>query len=424
MIDFLVVLAAHGDTKDQTVVSLFNCYERLPEKFGVTYLKGDALIGRVRSVGASQFLKEHLAEYMIFVDTDIQFTPDELEKIYLAMREGYDIVAGVYGLGSGDKFAIQGIDGRVTFDGKVHPCKYVSTGFMGISRNALLTIRDKLALPLLHEGDAKWECWPFFESGAFPEEKIYISEDWDFCNKARKAGLTVSVHTGVMVDHVKEYTVVAEGVLEKVRIQPSTINAGDSLIPDLAVFLDKPMAEVREQVINCHEFMKSEAERKPDDWLFDLVQFNSYDYYPQQRLAPLDNLAGHNVLDYGCGIGTAAMHLSVRNKVTAYDKNPKAIDFAKFRMAKHGFMNVSFTTEEPDVSKFDTILFIDVLEHFEDLRTFMVGLGAKVKRGTKIYHYNAFKHKIPAHYDHTDEWASILSEAGFIPFSTLWSIKE
>lgn len=420
MFDFQIVLCGHGDTKDQTTISLTQCYERLPQKFTVKFVKGDALIGRARSVAATSFLKQHQADYLIFVDTDIVFTPDELEKIYLAMCEGYEIVAGAYGLGSGDKFAIQGFDGQMLFDGRVHPCKYVSTGFMGISRKALLTIRDKLELPLLHEGDS-YECWPFFESGALPEEKIYISEDWSFCNLARKAGLTVYLHTGVMVDHIKEHIIFAENVLEKVRIVPP--NAGSSIILDLAEFLNQPLAEVRDKVVNCQEFTKTESERTEEGWLYDLTQFNSYHYYSSERLAPLAELEGHNILDYGCGIGTASMCLSVNNKVVGYDINLRLVEFAKYRAAKHGFLNATFTTEEPDVTQFNIIVFVDVLEHFEDLHTFMCGLGTRLKRGTKIYHYNSFKQKIPAHYDHSDAWPTILEEAGFIPFNTLWSIK-
>ncbi len=421
MLDFIVVIAGHGDTKDECTFSLTQCYERLPEKFTIKYIKGDALIGRVRSVGASQFLKEHEAEYMIFVDTDIQFTPVEIEAIYLAMREGYDIVGGSYGLGSGEQFAIQGFDGRMLIDGKVHPCHYVSTGFLGISRKALLTIQEKLALPLLQEGDLRHQCYPFFESGAFPEENIYISEDWDFCNKARRAGLTVYLHTGVMVDHVKQTIIVAEDVLKKVAIPPLAMNAESGIISDLSEFLNEPFETVRDKIVSHVGIWHNKTEI---DWLYELTQFNSYDYYTQQRLAPESNLSGHNVLDFGCGIGTAALKMSLKNRVVGYDLNPKAIEFANYRKAKHGFVNAAFTVEEPDISQFDLITFIDVLEHFEDLRTFLLTLGAKVKTGTKMYHFDAFfDHQTEGHFDHSAKIDEYLKEAGFAKFDMLWCIK-
>ncbi len=420
MLDFVIIIAGHGDTKDETTFSLTQCYERLPEKFTIKYIKGDALIGRVRSVGASQFLKEHEAEYMIFVDTDIQFTPVEIEAIYLAMREGYDIVGGSYGLGSGEQFAIQGFDGRMLIDGKVHPCHYVSTGFLGISRKALLTIQEKLALPLLHEGDLRHQCYPFFESGAFPEENIYISEDWDFCNKARRAGLTVYLHTGVMVDHVKQTIIIAEDVLKKVQIAPPAINAEGGIILDLAEFLNEPFEKVRDEVV----YHGKRHHENDIDWLYDLAQFNSYDYYHEQRLAPIANISGCNVLDFGCGIGTAAMRLSLKNKVVGYDINPKCIEFAKYRAAKHRFINANFTTEEVDLTQFDIITFIDVLEHFEDLRTFLINLGTKLKAGTKIYHFDAFfDHATEGHFDHSARVDEYLKEAGFAKFDMLWCIK-
>jgi len=206
------------------------------------------------------------------------------------------------------------------------------------------------------------------------------------------------------------------------RCKESTINAESGIILDLAEFLGQPIAEVRDKVIYCREFRKSESERTSDGWLYDIAQFNSYDSY-EERLAPLGGLVGRKLLDYGCGIGTAVLRLSHQNKVVGYDINPKLIEFARYRAIKRGLINATFITEEPDLSQFDIITFIDVLEHFEDLHTFMCKFGARLKRGTPIYHYNSFKHRILAHYDHSAEWSGILDDAGFIPFNPLWSIK-
>ena len=60
-------------------------------------------------------------------------------------------------------------------------------------------------------GEREWcECWPFFESGRYVPELYYISEDWDFCNKARTSGYKVYLHTGCLVDHMKTTPIICE----------------------------------------------------------------------------------------------------------------------------------------------------------------------------------------------------------------------
>ena len=420
MYDFVVQFCGHGDTRDETTFSLSLCYERLPYKFTTKYIKGDALIGRARSVAVSNFIKDNQSDYLIFVDTDISFRPDEIESIFLAMREGYDIIAGSYPLGSGDSFAIQNWDRKMLMDGKVHPCKYVSTGFLGITRKALLTIREKLDLPLLHPNEP-WECYPFFESGRYAPENVYISEDWDFCNKARQAGLEVYLHTGVLVDHVKMHTIIAEDVLNKVFIRPPDIDISGSLIVDLAEHLNKPFPEVKDTVVNHGQW----KDKTPQDWLYELAQFNSYAYYGEQRLKPLEGLKGLNVLDYGCGIGTAAIKLSLTNVVMGFDTNPEVIKFARYRAAKHHYVNAHFMDTEPDLGQFQVITFIDMLEHIEDLATFLKDIGSKVKSGTRIYHFDAFfDHETEGHFDHSKKIDEYLTDAGFIKFNELWAVKQ
>lgn len=420
MFDFIVQLCGHGDTKDETAYSLTLCYERLPYKFSTKYVKGDALIGRSRSCAATQFLNGNYSDYMIFLDTDISFAPEELERLFLAMREGHDIIAGAYSLGNGEALAVKSFDGRILMNGGIQPAKYVSTGFMGISRKALLQIKEKLNLPLLHPGEI-WANYPFFESGRYIPENIYISEDWDFCNKAREAGLTVYLHTGVMVDHVKEHMIIAEDTLNKILIKPVPMDMDTGLIPDLAEYLGKPLAEVRATVVGHGKWFSKSNE----DWLYELAQFNSFDYYKGERLKPLEGIQGKKILDFGCGIGTAAMALSSKNVVIGYDMNPTAIAFAKYRAEKHGFINAHFMEVEPDYSLFDLIVCIDVLEHFEDLRTFLIELGTKVKKGCRLYHFDAFfDHNTEGHFDHSAKVDGYLAEAGFVKFDQLWAIKS
>ena len=215
MLDAIIYLCGHGETKDQTVQCL--CHALRKSDFSLAepeYVSGDALISRSRSIATTRFVRDNRAPYMVFLDTDIIFTVEELDRLILALAQGYPIVGGAYSVSNEDHLAIRGYDPSLMIDGGIKVIEYVSTGFMGISRNALLQIKDKLSLPLLHK-DTWCECYPFFEAGRYEQESIYISEDWDFCNKARSAGLTVYVHTGCLVDHMKSKIINAEEVAKK-----------------------------------------------------------------------------------------------------------------------------------------------------------------------------------------------------------------
>ncbi len=203
------------------------CLERMKRSkllFYTAVYAGDALLSRNRSIACSHFIENDWSPYMIFLDDDIIFENRHLEKIHQDMVDGYDIVGGCYAVRDGTQLASYGWDGLM--DGKVKEVEYLATGFMGITRKALLQIKDKLELPLLNPND--WaKCYPFFECGRCTDRKgdpIYISEDWDFCEKARKTGIKTYIDTSVQVGHLglKKYTI--QDVLDHQKQEQEKIN--------------------------------------------------------------------------------------------------------------------------------------------------------------------------------------------------------
>ena len=217
MIDFALCICSYGNITDGTVQSLEFFRKTVPYRYELRVLSGDALIGRSRSRMCTQFLKCNDAPYLIFIDSDILFSPGDIEDIYRALMTGKHCVAGAYSVGNGAHLAIRTYD-EIPWDGTIQEAEYVSTGFMGISRWLLEKIKDELSLPLLHEG-SDMECYPFFESGRCEEHPdFYISEDWNFCDKVRKVGRKVYVHTGVQVGHIKNAVITVNDVLGKKEV--------------------------------------------------------------------------------------------------------------------------------------------------------------------------------------------------------------
>lgn len=190
------------------------CLERAHQE-GVPILwmpfPGDALIGRIRSIAATQFLERLPIDYMLFLDSDIEFQSDDLRRIYGDMVEkGYELIGGVYTVRGGQRLAHYGINQRILVNGEITEVAYLSTGFMGIAKTLLQKMVAELHLPVCHPKNEQFRCYPFFESGSHfyePDgEWIYRSEDWFFCDLARQVGVKPYLDTSIRLGHRGEKT--------------------------------------------------------------------------------------------------------------------------------------------------------------------------------------------------------------------------
>jgi len=166
---------------------------------------GDALIGRARSIQATWFLEKFPYDHAIFLDSDIVFEPENLAKLILNLKEGHDLIGGVYVVRHAQQLAHYNTGGKTIIDGSIKPITYLSTGFMGFSKKLLQKMVDELDMPILHEKFTPFRCYPFFESGRWWHEEdkqwIYVSEDWDFCDKAKKVDIQAELDTSILLGH-------------------------------------------------------------------------------------------------------------------------------------------------------------------------------------------------------------------------------
>jgi FkbM family methyltransferase len=150
----------------------------------------DALITRMRSVGATHFLEQGSGDVLIMVDHDIGWSAGDLEHLTRVCLDMEGVVGGVFpkrgfGLGVPIRF---GQYGEFTIpDDRVVECQYVATGFIAIHRKVLEAMKE--TLPLTVHGH-----YPFFEAPTITHDDGRVenlSEDYDFCNKARKLGFGI-----------------------------------------------------------------------------------------------------------------------------------------------------------------------------------------------------------------------------------------
>ena len=86
--DLFLAVVSHRVVSAPTVHSLWRYKTNSPmtERTDLGMFIGDALIGRGRSQAATAFLEKSDAPYMIFLDDDIVFEHQDIEKICLSTQ--------------------------------------------------------------------------------------------------------------------------------------------------------------------------------------------------------------------------------------------------------------------------------------------------------------------------------------------------
>jgi len=213
----------------QSVMSLMQVAG--PAGFDLSHalLGHDALITRCRNTLLGAFM-EGSASHLLFVDSDIEFTPDQVVRL---LRAGKDCVAGMYPIKAlnWDRAALhQQIHGEadqaacLMYVGK--PCEpaerevesglvtaiYAGTGFMMVTRAAIARLiaaypqtryRAIHAWPL-PDGPER-DRYALFDTLIHPETGEYLSEDYAFCHRWRAIGGRIWLDTQSRLTHVGSF---------------------------------------------------------------------------------------------------------------------------------------------------------------------------------------------------------------------------
>ena len=181
------------------------------EGFSYWPMTGDALVERARSISATHFLRHSDADVHLSIDSDIVgFTVEDTKRICEQAMTS-DIVAGVYVCRSAIRtfpatFYEDGVRVLHGFDHTPVPVKWAATGFMAVHRRVFERLAQDLRL--LHPNDGDRSFYPFylpFEYEMEDGEPILLSEDYAFCERAKRAGFGCYVNPAVRLGHVGQY---------------------------------------------------------------------------------------------------------------------------------------------------------------------------------------------------------------------------
>lgn len=221
----LFVCCTHRQFDVDATTAVMNLYAQKKHDFIWCPMKGDALIDRSRSRVASFFMRERTEDIIFFVDDDEDFKTQDVIKVVDNVVAGMDICGGMVMLKKPvtminnhiQKNVLFFPDQEVTFshDSKPVEIRYLGSGFMAIHRRVFKSMIDRAGefpvesnynVPFCHPSDLKFWPWfqPFWAKNDLGEQ-IYLSEDWAFCNRARKFGHKVWLDPSVFIDHKGEY---------------------------------------------------------------------------------------------------------------------------------------------------------------------------------------------------------------------------
>lgn len=205
------------------------------------YLFNESLIQRARNYVVDEFMRSDCT-HMVFIDSDIGFNArDVLSMMALTVSdpEQYNIVTGPYpkktiawekiakaaemGVAKDNPFELENYTGDYVFNpvakgqseynlGQPLEIGEGGTGFMMIPRETFDKYKE--AYPELQyipdhartaSFDGTREIMAYFDCVIDPETKRYLSEDYFFCKKARKAGMKVWMMPWMQLHHVGTY---------------------------------------------------------------------------------------------------------------------------------------------------------------------------------------------------------------------------
>lgn len=191
----------------QSVIALMQHSAISGTRMTLAMLGNDALITRSRNTLLSTFLNDTDATHLMFIDADIGFEPDHIDRLLSADKP---LVAGLYPLKALDWTRATPTSSETAEESALHyvgdpgqgtsrdngfaRADYAGTGFMLIRRDvieAMIEAYPSLRYNHIHaypRAKAVSQQYALFECLIEPDTGIYLSEDFAFCRRWREMG--------------------------------------------------------------------------------------------------------------------------------------------------------------------------------------------------------------------------------------------
>ena len=205
----------------QSIRAFENAYRdgtlNTPHHFDVIQIPGDSLVPRARNNFAEQFLSMTGAEYLLSLDSDLDFRPDDLVTMAdLAVRFDLSILCGLYAIKQDEmRWCINSIMGKeVDKTTGLQEISMAPGGFNLVHRRVFNAMRaaapewphwavqynEDESLKLMHN---YYYNGVVVDEQEWPDKPLgrYLSEDWGFSYFARKLGFKIFAHVRTVALH-------------------------------------------------------------------------------------------------------------------------------------------------------------------------------------------------------------------------------
>lgn len=194
------------------VRSLLDCQQNGKPCFAnMSFIDGDSLINRARNNIVEMFLNG-ACTHLIFIDTDIEFTVEHIDKLVAHLKNGHSIVCGLYPKKQ-DKLEwvinAKTNDFKLDSENPLLEINYAGTGFLAISRQVFYDMQSTSCKDRWYWTDGglgtRRQQHDFFPVGVHEFEdgnRRFLSEDWFFCQLAKEAGHKIMCDTSIRTNHI------------------------------------------------------------------------------------------------------------------------------------------------------------------------------------------------------------------------------
>ena len=198
-----------GQISEVTFTSFVRFIAKAPQwglEWSLDTLVNESLIPRGRNALVARAMHNPRATHLMFLDADIGFDP---EYILMLLQDDVDVIGGGYPKKSLPiDYVINPLPNGESDETKAE-VERIGTGFLLLKRDVFaqmakampdLKYRDDCGLdPSINK-----HLYAYFECGLFGE-KVFMSEDWLFCNRWRQMGGRIFISKRFALTHVGNY---------------------------------------------------------------------------------------------------------------------------------------------------------------------------------------------------------------------------
>ncbi len=198
-----------GQISEATFTSFVRFIAKAPEwglEWSLDTLVNESLIPRGRNALVARAMHNQRATHMMFLDADIGFEP---EYILMLLQEDVDVIGGGYPKKSLPiDYVINPLHNGESDENKAE-VERIGTGFLMFKRHVFSRMAEKMP-ELKYIDDCGLDpsinqhLYAYFECGLFGE-KVFMSEDWLFCNRWRKLGGRIFISKRFALTHIGNY---------------------------------------------------------------------------------------------------------------------------------------------------------------------------------------------------------------------------